>query len=69
MKNSLYLMVFALTMFLGMVSAEKRNHEFFGRNHVAVERFVQRDIPDDEDCGKGAFGGVVSSTSPPTSHL
>jgi hypothetical protein len=66
MKNAIQLVVFSLATLTGMVSAGKLNYEYLRREN-AVEEVVKRDGIEDE-WGKGAFGGVVSSTHLPLTH-
>jgi hypothetical protein len=57
MKSSMLFMIWVFVM-MGLVSAENQNF----RRVDPTERVVKRD--GDYECGRGAFGGVVSSITP-----
>lgn len=64
MKNVMQLLFFGFVMLIGMVSAGKQNHEYFRRaKPIEQQQQIKRDTLD-EDCGKGAFGGVFSGITP-----
>lgn len=62
MKNVM-LVVIGTAMMLGMVSAGRKDHEHFRRaKHLGRDgRDIEKRCGPEQECGKGAYGGVVSS--------